>query len=112
MALEVQKPDYIHVRVRRGQATDSHSLAERVCWKRSILLIKANHLLKSPELYCVYGLQARREKINNKMKYLQDMVPGCSRILGRAGMLDEIINYVQSLHRQVEVIETYLGLRF
>ncbi|XP_012480334.1 transcription factor HBI1 isoform X2 [Gossypium raimondii] len=26
---EVQKPDYIHVRARRGQATDSHSLAER-----------------------------------------------------------------------------------
>lgn len=29
-ASEVQKPDYIHVRARRGQATDSHSLAERV----------------------------------------------------------------------------------
>lgn len=27
---EVPKPDYIHVRARRGQATDSHSLAERV----------------------------------------------------------------------------------
>lgn len=23
--------DYIHVRARRGQATDNHSLAERVC---------------------------------------------------------------------------------
>lgn len=30
---EVQKPDYIHVRARRGQATDSHSLAERVSSK-------------------------------------------------------------------------------
>lgn len=29
-ASEVEKPDYIHVRARRGQATDSHSLAERV----------------------------------------------------------------------------------
>ena len=27
---DVQKTDYIHVRARRGQATDSHSLAERV----------------------------------------------------------------------------------
>lgn len=27
---EAQKTDYIHVRARRGQATDSHSLAERV----------------------------------------------------------------------------------
>ena len=25
------KQDYIHVRARRGQATNSHSLAERVC---------------------------------------------------------------------------------
>nr|KJB79173.1 hypothetical protein B456_013G036400 [Gossypium raimondii] len=71
---EVQKPDFIHVRARRGQATDSHSLAERV----------------------------RREKISERMKYLQDLVPGCNKITGKAGMLDEIINYVQSLQRQVE----------
>jgi energy-converting hydrogenase Eha subunit F len=37
------------------------------------------------------------------MKYLQDLVPGCNKIAGKAGMLDEIINYVQSLQRQVEV---------
>ncbi|KAK7347223.1 hypothetical protein VNO80_21750 [Phaseolus coccineus] len=42
--------DYIHVRARRGQATDSHSLAERV--------------------------------------------------IGKALVLDEIINYIQSLQRQ------------
>lgn len=29
-ATEPPKQDYIHVRARRGQATDSHSLAERV----------------------------------------------------------------------------------
>jgi len=27
---EDDKPAYVHVRARRGQATDSHSLAERV----------------------------------------------------------------------------------
>ncbi|CAH9095314.1 unnamed protein product [Cuscuta europaea] len=43
--------DYIHVRARRGQATDSHSLAER----------------------------ARREKISGRMKILQDIVPGCNK---------------------------------
>ncbi|KAK9038845.1 hypothetical protein V6N11_023690 [Hibiscus sabdariffa] len=75
-ASEVQKLDYIHVRARRGQATDSHSLAER----------------------------ARREKISMKMKCLQDLVPGCNKITGKAGMLDEIINYVQSLQRQVEFL--------
>ncbi|KAI3969876.1 hypothetical protein MKX01_038344 [Papaver californicum] len=78
---EVQKPDYIHVRARRGQATDSHSLAERV----------------------------RREKISERMKYLQDLVPGCNKITGKAGMLDEIISYVQSLQRQVEFLSMKLA---
>ncbi|OVA07045.1 Myc-type [Macleaya cordata] len=78
---QVQKPDYIHVRARRGQATDSHSLAERV----------------------------RREKISERMKYLQDLVPGCNKIIGKAGMLDEIINYVQSLQRQVEFLSMKLA---
>lgn len=79
--LENQKQDYIHVRARRGQATDSHSLAERV----------------------------RREKISARMKYLQDLVPGCNKVTGRAVMLDEIINYVQSLQRQVEFLSMKLA---
>ncbi|XP_073313883.1 transcription factor bHLH63-like isoform X2 [Primulina huaijiensis] len=78
---EAPKPDYIHVRARRGQATDSHSLAERV----------------------------RREKISERMKYLQDLVPGCNKITGKAGMLDEIINYVQSLQRQVQFLSMKLA---
>ncbi|XP_062198316.1 transcription factor bHLH62-like [Phragmites australis] len=73
--------DYIHVRARRGQATDSHSLAERV----------------------------RREKISERMKLLQDIVPGCSKVTGKAVMLDEIINYVQSLQRQVEFLSMKLS---
>jgi hypothetical protein len=48
-------------------------------------------------------LQIRREKISERMKHLQDLVPGCSKVTGKAVMLDEIINYVQSLQRQVEV---------
>ncbi|PKA53885.1 Transcription factor bHLH63 [Apostasia shenzhenica] len=75
------KQDFIHVRARRGQATDSHSLAERV----------------------------RRERISERMKYLQGLVPGCDKITGKAGMLDEIINYVQSLQRQVEFLSMKLA---
>ncbi|XP_049411829.1 transcription factor bHLH62-like [Solanum stenotomum] len=77
---EPQK-DYIHVRARRGQATDSHSLAERV----------------------------RREKISQRMKLLQDLVPGCNKVTGKALMLDEIINYVQSLQHQVEFLSMKLA---
>lgn len=75
------KQDFIHVRARRGQATDSHSLAERV----------------------------RREKISERMKFLQDLVPGCSKVTGKAVMLDEIINYVQSLQRQIEFLSMKLA---
>uniref|UniRef100_A0A0D9WS47 BHLH domain-containing protein n=1 Tax=Leersia perrieri TaxID=77586 RepID=A0A0D9WS47_9ORYZ len=50
---EDEKPAYVHVRARRGQATDSHSLAER----------------------------ARREKINARMELLKELVPGCSKYL-------------------------------
>ncbi|CAL2261600.1 unnamed protein product [Prunus armeniaca] len=77
---EAPKQDFIHVRARRGQATDSHSLAER----------------------------ARREKISERMKLLQDLVPGCNKVIGKALVLDEIINYIQSLQHQVEFLSMKL----
>nr|CAB3496591.1 unnamed protein product [Digitaria exilis] len=76
-----KREDYVHVRAKRGQATNSHSLAERF----------------------------RREKINERMKLLQDLVPGCNKITGKAMILDEIINYVQSLQRQVEFLSMKLS---
>ena len=39
------KQDYIHVRARRGQATDSHSLAERVIYPLLTTLLKTLMLL-------------------------------------------------------------------
>ncbi|KAK8490132.1 hypothetical protein V6N13_097278 [Hibiscus sabdariffa] len=78
---EENKPkDVVHVRARRGEATDSHSLAERV----------------------------RRGKINERLRCLQDIVPGCYKTMGMAVMLDEIINYVQSLQNQVEFLSMKL----
>ncbi|CAI9781296.1 unnamed protein product [Fraxinus pennsylvanica] len=72
--------DVVHVRAKRGQATDSHSLAERV----------------------------RRGKINDRLRCLQDIVPGCYKTMGMAVMLDEIINYVQSLQSQIEFLSMKL----
>nr|WAK86080.1 transcription factor bHLH34 [Nothapodytes nimmoniana] len=70
-----QKKEYIHVKAQRGQATNSHSLAETV----------------------------RREKISERTTFLQDLLPVFGKVTGKAVMLDEIINYVHSLQRQVEV---------
>ncbi|CAO2833716.1 unnamed protein product [Amaranthus hypochondriacus] len=72
--------EVVHVRAQRGQATDSHSIAERV----------------------------RRGKINERLRCLQDIVPGCYKTMGMAVMLDEIINYVQSLQNQVEFLSMKL----
>ncbi|KAJ6672478.1 MYC-TYPE BASIC HELIX-LOOP-HELIX (BHLH) DOMAIN-CONTAINING PROTEIN-RELATED [Salix viminalis] len=63
--------DYIHVRARRGQATDSHSLAER----------------------------ARRDKISERMKMLQDLVPGCNKFLS---MKLEAVNSRMSMSPAIE----------
>ncbi|KMZ76160.1 hypothetical protein ZOSMA_106G00660 [Zostera marina] len=39
--------------------------------------------------------------MSERMKFLQDLVPGCNKkVTGKAVMLDEIIHYVQSLQRQ------------
>ncbi|KAL3655071.1 hypothetical protein CASFOL_000857 [Castilleja foliolosa] len=78
---EVKAAGYVHVRCRRGQATDRHSLAERL----------------------------RRERISERMKILQALVPGCHKVAGKALMLDEIINYVQSLQNQVEFLSMRLA---
>ncbi|KAK9177838.1 hypothetical protein WN944_023822 [Citrus x changshan-huyou] len=40
--------------------------------------------------------RVRMEKISEWVKFLQDLVPGCNKVTGKAVMLVEI-NYVQSL---------------
>ncbi|TYI17351.1 transcription factor LRL1 isoform X2 [Gossypium hirsutum] len=63
------------VRARRGQATDPHSIAERL----------------------------RREKIAERMKNLQELVPNSNKT-DKASMLDAIIEYVRFLQLQVKVL--------
>ncbi|PQP94626.1 transcription factor bHLH137-like [Prunus yedoensis var. nudiflora] len=53
--------------------------------------------------------QARREKISERMKLLQSLVPGCDQITGKAHVLDEIIKYVHLLQNQVECLAAKLA---
>lgn len=95
---------YIHVRARRGQATDSHSLAERVLKKIQSLSFTGNiwppiisvcpfypqknmkfHLTYPNFQLCLmivtfFLFQVRREKISERMKMLQRLVPGCDKV--------------------------------
>ncbi|XP_047093933.1 transcription factor LRL3-like [Lolium rigidum] len=68
-------PRQTRVRARRGQATDPHSIAERL----------------------------RRERIAERMKSLQELVPNANKT-DKASMLDEIIDYVKFLQLQVKVL--------
>ncbi|KAF9616567.1 hypothetical protein IFM89_030334 [Coptis chinensis] len=68
------------VRARRGQATDPHSIAERL----------------------------RRERIAERMKGLQELVPNANKT-DKASMLDEIIDYVKFLQLQVKA-STFLDI--
>lgn len=63
------------VRARRGQATDPHSIAERL----------------------------RRERIAERIRALQELVPNVNKT-DRAAMLDEIVDYVKFLRLQVKVL--------
>ncbi|CAL0300604.1 unnamed protein product [Lupinus luteus] len=63
------------VRARRGQATDPHSIAERL----------------------------RRERIAERIRALQELVPTVNKT-DKAVMLDEIVDYVKFLRLQVKVL--------
>nr|WKE35131.1 basic helix-loop-helix family protein [Rosa persica] len=71
---ECTGPRKPRMRARRGQATDPHSIAERL----------------------------RREKIADRMKNLQELVPKSNKT-DKASMLDEIIEYVKFLQQQLKV---------
>ncbi|XP_010522761.1 PREDICTED: transcription factor UNE12 [Tarenaya hassleriana] len=63
------------VRARRGQATDPHSIAERL----------------------------RRERIAERIRALQELVPTVNKT-DRAAMIDEVVDYVKFLRLQVKVL--------
>ncbi|KAL5131780.1 Transcription factor bHLH137 [Glycine soja] len=70
-----------------------------------IMILHGNSLVGviPKELGMLKSLKVRR-KISERMKVLQRLVPGCDKVTRKALMLDEIINYVQSLQNQVELV--------
>ncbi|CAH8386356.1 unnamed protein product [Eruca vesicaria subsp. sativa] len=92
-----QKP---RVRARRGQATDPHSIAERVSF--IINVPPSPHFILCVS-DCIALWQLRRERIAERMKSLQELVPNTNKT-DKASMLDEIIEYVRFLQLQVKVL--------
>lgn len=78
---DAAKDNYIHVRAKRGQATNSHSLAERVSFLnlQNVTKIHVLNVLIDLEILL---LQVRRERISERMRLLQELVPGCNKVTG------------------------------
>ncbi|XP_042971570.1 transcription factor PIF1-like isoform X1 [Carya illinoinensis] len=51
----------------------------------------------------------RRDRINEKMRALQELIPRCNKS-DKASMLDEAIEYLKSLQLQVQVVNTFLQM--
>lgn len=62
------KQDYIHVRARRGQATDSHSLAERVIYSSFTPLSNTSFKLSGYCVWCFSYFQLLRS-LNFSLRY-------------------------------------------
>ncbi|KAL8257544.1 hypothetical protein R6Q59_029585 [Mikania micrantha] len=66
---------------KRSRAADVHSLSER----------------------------RRRDKINEKMRALQELIPNCNKV-DKASVLDEAIEYLKTLQLQVQIMSMGTGL--
>ncbi|XP_058101717.1 transcription factor PIF4-like isoform X2 [Magnolia sinica] len=72
---EANKPPQRSASARRSRAAEVHNLSER----------------------------RRRDRINEKMKALQELIPHCNKS-DKASMLDEAIEYLKSLQLQVQIM--------
>ncbi|XP_072956986.1 transcription factor PHYTOCHROME INTERACTING FACTOR-LIKE 13-like [Typha angustifolia] len=74
-SVDAKKPPQRSASARRSRAAEVHNLSER----------------------------RRRDRINEKMKALQDLIPHCNKT-DKASMLDEAIEYLKTLQLQVQIM--------
>ncbi|PPD70959.1 hypothetical protein GOBAR_DD32155 [Gossypium barbadense] len=61
------------------------------------------------QLKCIIYLKGRRDRINEKMHALQELIPNCNKV-DKASMLDEAIDYLKTLQLQVQIMSMRAGL--
>lgn len=80
------QPKQQRVRARRGQATDPHSIAERVWFYYSFtpyifyVFVMFSFLISAFSGFLFCG-QLRRERIAERMKALQELVPNANKVI-------------------------------
>ncbi|KAG7013547.1 Transcription factor PIF1, partial [Cucurbita argyrosperma subsp. argyrosperma] len=111
-ATDVKKQARGSTSTKRSRAAEVHNLSERV--SNLLLLYKGQC-----SFFCVFvirlfmenipTLQRRRDRINEKMKALQELIPRCNKV-DKASMLDEAIEYLKSLQLQVQMMSMGCGM--
>ncbi|KAI8523162.1 hypothetical protein RHMOL_Rhmol13G0052200 [Rhododendron molle] len=89
---------------KKSRAAEVHNLSERVCLYTdvvaAILFLCGSFFLMGLMLNV---MQRRRDRINEKMRALQELIPRCNKS-DKASMLDEAIEYLKSLQLQVQMM--------
>ncbi|KAL5165147.1 Transcription factor PHYTOCHROME INTERACTING FACTOR-LIKE 13 [Glycine soja] len=88
---------------RRNRAAEVHNLSERVGFFDAFLakLMSIKFILTSGSIALL--MQRRRDRINEKMKALQQLIPHSSKT-DKASMLEEAIEYLKSLQLQLQLM--------
>lgn len=63
---------------------------------------------RTPEVHNIYE-RKRRDKINKKMRVLQELIPNCNKV-DKASVLDEAIDYLKTLQFQVMMMSMGTGV--
>ncbi|CAI5999748.1 unnamed protein product [Closterium sp. NIES-64] len=100
------------VRAKRGQATHPRSIAERVRvgggWRGWVGggqgWVGRGLLVGGADGEAWNEGKVRRSRISDKMKLLADLIPGMDRQVNATDMLEDAIEYVRHLQRQIEVV--------
>ncbi|WVZ59893.1 hypothetical protein U9M48_009981 [Paspalum notatum var. saurae] len=103
-AMLARKPPLKLTTARRSRAAEVHNLSERVRVTRfnfgASSSLTVSDMDVSVRCRC---LQRRRDRINEKMRALQELIPHCNKT-DKASMLDEAIEYLKSLQLQVQMM--------
>ncbi|CAM0881025.1 unnamed protein product [Alopecurus aequalis] len=101
-----------HQQKRKIQAECSASQDEDLDDESAGALIRStSRSMKRSRTAEVHNLseRRRRDRINEKMRALQELIPNCNKI-DKASMLDEAIEYLKTLQLQVQMMSMGTGL--
>ncbi|KAK3229002.1 hypothetical protein Dsin_000883 [Dipteronia sinensis] len=115
-SVERASDDPTHNLKRKHQDTEdseypSEDVEEESVGAKNIVLARVGSGSKRSRAAEVHNLseRRRRDRINEKMRSLQELIPNCNKV-DKASMLDEAIEYLKTLQLQVQIMSMGAGL--